>query len=75
MCIAIKHNGWHIQRHVRQRILLSVMGMSLSDESEIVAQEVSVACYAVSHLASHLHKGCLLLSITVNMTSFHALVG
>jgi hypothetical protein len=56
MCIAIKYNGRHVQSHVGQRVLLSVVGMSLGDESEIVAQQVGVAYCTFSCENSQLAK-------------------
>lgn len=74
MCIAIKYNWWHVQSHIRQRALLAVVSVSLGDKSEVVAQQVSVAYCSVSREARNSEKIYSLLSMTVNMTSFHAFV-
>ena len=74
MCIAIKYNRWHVQSHIRHTVPLSVVSMSLSNESEIVAQQVSVAYSTVSCEIRNSENVYGLLSKTVNMTSFHTLV-
>ena len=74
MCIAIKYNRRHVQSHIRHSVPLSVVRMSLSNESEIVAQQVSVAYSTVSRETGNSENACGLLSKTVNMTSFHMLV-